>query len=405
MLTADHVRVRRSGGELFTVALDARAKSETLEIADACLRAARSLVGQRRSVLEDAWDAVAENARDARLAAGIRKLVEDACAFEAETEISPVDVRKALFTRAAEVRRTRTDIGPVDRNEVVREVAASLSLDPPRVERALFADLRNEHLVVGAPTENAETILEAYELGQAQAVLLRAVRVTCEIRAASPGLLRSFFARLKFHQLLFSAERIEAGYRVVIDGPFSMFEAVTKYGVRLAMLLPALRTLDAWSLVADVRWGKDREPLVFRLSGGSAGGSREPSHVSAEVSALKSAIVSQKGPWKAKVATAILDLPGVGVCIPDLVLQRDDAPPVYVEVMGFWSRDAVFRRAELAARGLGARIIFAVSARLRVSAEVLGPEELASLYVYKGKMSARALLTHADRLATMRSAS
>jgi hypothetical protein len=45
-----------------------------------------------------------------------------------------------------------------------------------------------------------------------------------------------------------------------------------------------------------------------------------------------------------------------------------------------------------------APILFAVSARLRVSEEVLGEDASGALYVYKGTMSARAIAARADAL-------
>jgi predicted nuclease of restriction endonuclease-like RecB superfamily len=89
----------------------------------------------------------------------------------------------------------------------------------------------------------------------------------------------------------------------------------------------------------------------------------------------------------------------VGLCVPDLVFtHRDSGARVYLEVLGFWSRDAVWRRVELVERGLPHRILFAVSDRLRVSEAVLGGEAPGALYVYKGVMSARAVEEHLDRL-------
>jgi hypothetical protein len=55
--------------------------------------------------------------------------------------------------------------------------------------------------------------------------------------------------------------------------------------------------------------------------------------------------------------------------------------------LGYWSRDAVWRRVEMAQRGLPAPVLFAVSSRLRVSEAVLDESEHAALYVYKGSMS------------------
>ena len=102
----------------------------------------------------------------------------------------------------------------------------------------------------------------------------------------------------------------------------------------------------------------------------------------------------------------ILELPGVGLSIPDLVFERRDPPDgsraprvprerIYLEVMGYWSRAAVWKRVELVQAGLAERILFAVSAKLRVSEEVLDEDLPGALYVYKQTMSARAI---ADRL-------
>ena len=65
--------------------------------------------------------------------------------------------------------------------------------------------------------------------------------------------------------------------------------------------------------------------------------------------------------------------------------------------MGYWSRAAVWSRVELVQAGLGKRIVFAVSSRLRVSEDVLDGELPGSLYVYKGTMSARAIAERLDR--------
>jgi hypothetical protein len=66
--------------------------------------------------------------------------------------------------------------------------------------------------------------------------------------------------------------------------------------------------------------------------------------------------------------------------------------------MGYWSRDAVWKRVELVQGGLPHRILFAVGARLRVSEDVLGDELPGMLYVYKQTMSARAIAERLDAL-------
>jgi predicted nuclease of restriction endonuclease-like RecB superfamily len=401
MLTADLVDARRKDRELVLRPLDEGARDDALALGAAYLEAARALVGHSREEIEDAWNEVSAGALPKRfkLAAGLKKLVADACSFEAEAPVDTVELRRLLFTHASEARRTTHEGEPFARDRVIAEAAALLGIAPEAVERGMFADLRGEHLLREAPVIDPPHLVEQWELGQAQAVLLNAVRVTCEVTSASPGPVRAFFAKLKFHKLLFRAERIDEGWRVIVDGPYSMFDAVTKYGLKLAFLLPALRCLEAWSLVADIRWGKAREPLAFRLASASTA---EPSshelHLADEVRELAEGIDALAAGCRARPTTVLLDVPGEGVCIPDLELSYDDGrSPVYVEVLGYWSRDAVFRRVELVERGLGASVVFAVSSRLRVSEEVLDDALPSSLYVYKGKMSPRAVVEHASR--------
>jgi predicted nuclease of restriction endonuclease-like RecB superfamily len=233
---------------------------------------------------------------------------------------------------------------------------------------------------------------------------LRAVKVTADVRCASAGALRTLFRRLKFLRLLHTIAKTDDGHRIVIDGPFSLFESVTKYGLQLALVLPALEQCDAWQLEADVRWGKERTPLVFRLAQGESACAADdtPPSLPDEVEALARTFTALGTPWRVSANTEILELPGIGLSVPDLVFERPYyGPPrdrVFLEVMGYWSRAAIWKRVELVQAGLAQRILFAVSARLRVSEDVLDRDLPGALYVYKQAMSARAVAEHLERL-------
>ena len=54
--------------------------------------------------------------------------------------------------------------------------------------------------------------------------------------------------------------------------------------------------------------------------------------------------------------------------------------------------------ARLAEKGLGERVVFAVSSKLRVSEAVLDDDASAALYVYKATLSPKALLDRVERL-------
>ncbi len=403
MLTADLVNARRRAGELHLVSLDPSTRGRAGELAAALIATAAENVGRTREELEVALAAVDVGPREHRIRDGLVKLIEDRCEFDAADDADPEAVRRAVFLRASEARAALGAVDRFDRSTILTEVARERGTSSEAIERSLFADLRGAHLLVGFDPPSAESLVASYERGQAQAVLLRAVRVMVDVRCASVRALRALFRRLKFLRLLHTIEKREDGYRIVIDGPFSLFESVTKYGLQLALMLPALEECDSWRLVADVHWGKEREPLVFRLAGTRSREEVEPPPIPDEVRALVRTFGALGTAWRVSANTAILELPGIGLSVPDLVFERREGgvrERIYMEVMGYWSRAAVWKRVELVQAGLAERVLFAVSSRLRVSEDVLDGDLPGALYVYKHTMSARTVAERLELLAT-----
>ncbi|HEY4016025.1 MAG TPA: DUF790 family protein [Polyangiaceae bacterium] len=393
------MNARRRGGDLCLVSLDDDARARARVLADALIEAARAHVGRTRDDLAAGIDAVDVGPREHRLKSALAKLIEDRCEFDANESVDSEEMRRVVFTRASAARANLAVSERLDRRAILEEVARERGGPPEAIEHALFSDLRGTHVLTSFAALTGAQLVSEYEQAQAQAVLLRAVKVIVDIQSASAGVLRDLFRKLKFLRLLHTIERRPDGCRIVIDGPFSLFECVTKYGLQLALVLPALSACEQWKLEADLRWGKERAPLRFRVSGGAVASSAESPQLPDEVQTLLRSFRALETPWKVRANGDILDLPGVGVCVPDLVFERRRADAkrerVYLEVMGYWSRAAVWKRVELVQAGLGEHILFAVSARLRVSEDVLDSDLPGALYVYKQTMNARAV---AERL-------
>ncbi len=356
---------------------------------------AKSHLGAARGDLDAALAAVDAEAKDTKVKAGLTKLLLDRCTFDSDPPVPPPDLRAALFTRAAAARR---DNGRIDREALIALIASEHKLEPAVFERALYADLKASAMLTAVEPVTSAMLVEAFVRGQAQAVLLRAERVVARVTFDSPGAMRALFRALKFRQLLFTAVRDGDAHVLGIDGPMSLFESGSKYGPRLAMALPALEAARTLEIEAIVRWGKEREKLLFRYAHKSEVPASEETPLPDEVESLRHAIARGDYGLKVKRSDAILALPGVGTCVPDLEVTDARGRVTYIEVLGFWSRDAVWQRIDLAEKGLGARIVFCVSSRLRVSEEAL-PEDLpAALYVYKGVMSPRTVAERAKSL-------
>ena len=402
MLTADLVHVHRRGDRLVVVPLAPAQRPRALELAASVLALVRAHVGMSRGALLEAWNQVALAPSETRLARGLLKLALDACDFEANQAIDPVELRVALFTKAAAARKGGQAF---DRSAVVGEIATERHLTAETVDRALYADLPSAHVLRRADLPSAEGLLSQHVLASHQAVLLRAVRVHARVFSTTPSGYRSLFRRLKFHRLLYKVAKLDrdAGYALDIDGPYSLFEQTTKYGLNLALSLPAVMGCDAWDIRAELRWGKDRRPLRYHLRStpsALASATTQPDHLPDEVAVLLHDLRRQETAWQASPSEAILNLPGIGICVPDLeFVHRTTGRRVFLEVLGFWSRAAVWKRVEMAQAGLPFPVVFAIGKHLRVSEDALPARLPAALYVYARSMSAPSVLERIEAVA------
>jgi predicted nuclease of restriction endonuclease-like RecB superfamily len=400
VLTADLVRATCRAGQLHVTPIAGKQRARAEELAATYLAIATAHTAAAQHELKEAFAAVEVAPREVKLAAGLIKLIEDACEFEAESPVEPRVLRSELFTAAAAARRGLAADQRFDRTALLERAAQPHGLSPQQLQHAIYSDLKSEHRLLRAPTLDAAQLLARYDLAQYQAVLLRAVKITAHISCSSPAGYRDIFRKLKFRRLLFQISPEPAGtYRIDIDGPYSLFDSVTKYGLQLALMLPTLLAAERIAIQADLRWGKARTPVKFNLERkGSGAVAAEAVHPPDEVQGLLDTFQTARDGWTAQPADTVLDLPGVGLCVPDVRFTHDSGAAIFLEVLGYWSRDAVWKRVELVQKGLGSKILFAASERLRVSEQVLADHPSGALYVYKSSLSAKAVLEHLDRL-------
>lgn len=406
MISPDLVRARRRGERLELVSLRGPARAEAERLAADITDSLATALGQSEEEVEQLLAEIPRPPSAEKLFSGLTKVILDECQFEAPLEVDAPELRRAVFEHAA-LRRREDQERTFVREQVLVEVAATLGVTPEALEQSLFSDLRGARLLVSSPKLEPPDVLERYETAQIQGVLLRAVRIGLDVVCRSPDAYRELFRKLKFRRLLHRIEpRESGGYHIDIDGPFSLLESVTKYGLALGQLVPTLQKCQKVDLCAELRWGAKRQKLEFRATLGGGAGS-ELLEVREEVQALLSAVNREGTGFSARLGTELFDLPGVGVVIPDLVLEDAEGRVVHVEVMGYWSREAVFRRldwvsAQKKAAGPAPaqplRLLLAVSSQLRVSPEAEPPEAAGTIYVYKGTISAKALLKQAQAL-------
>ncbi len=396
MLTVDLVRARKKGEKIHPAYLRGPAVERLLPVARFYLETLAGAVGETRDDIDAVLASLEVPARDRVAALGIRKIVEDRATFEVASGVDPEALRHEVFWAAARAHRALDVRADFDRGAVLAEVAGRLATTPEAIEAGLYADLRGSEVLKAFDPLPPEGVLERYNLGLAQAVLLRAVRVTVHVEGERPAAYRRLFRTARFHQLIHVVTvDPEGGYTIQLDGPYSLFDSVQRYGLRLALFLPSVLSFQAFRVRADVLWGKERTPLVFEVSPDDGLVPHfEPVDEEGEIDVFCAAFRRLSSEWTVKRSDRVFAPPGEAVCIPDLMFENGETGEVvYMEVFGFWSRAAVWQRVELLRKGaIRERILLAVGKQLRVSEEVLGDEDAGELYVYKATMSPRAVL-------------
>ncbi len=383
MLTGQLARVRTTKDKVIPIYLD-REDPAWIEMAETLLLVFREGIGMTRGEIAAEVEELIGGGGFRTLAQqGLAKVIEDRAEFEVVADVPPDQVRDKVFSAAAaERKRLAADAKgphqrhPFDRSVVLGAVGAELGIPPEQVAATLFADLKEENRLQAFTDVTAQRLIDRYNVALAQSVLLKSVRIEVEVRGEKPARYRQLLRWLKFRRLLFTATgSMESGYVFHIDGPLSLFSATNKYGLQVALFLPALLNCVDFRLTAEVRWGPKREPKLFvlRTGDGLLAPHAEPgTYVPAEVAAFAERFTQVAPEWSLSEATALIDLGGEGVWVPDYWAEhRPTGIGVHLEVLGFWKRSSLDRLLRLLPKHGPPRFLLAISDRLKVDEEAL----------------------------------
>jgi predicted nuclease of restriction endonuclease-like RecB superfamily len=379
MLTGPLVRVRYGRDRILPCYIDAD-DPEWLGVAESLIGLFTAMNGKTRAELEDALDEMYGHDNNTLVHRGLAKLLEDRCEMEADAGLPPEEVRREVFQAAAAFRTTPSPEGgpppAFDRAEVLRRVAARLGATPEQVEASLYADLKSAHRIVHLDPISAEHLLQRYNVALAQAILLRAVQVTVTIVDEPAPRWRAILRRLKFHRLLCHLERDSpSSYTLRLDGPLSLFSATNKYGLQLALFLPAVLPCRNFELTADLRWGAQKKPKVFVLTskdGLTWPGADPGQFIPPELGLFAESFRKRHAEaWELHEEAGVYPL-GQGFWAPDFrLVHRADGKSVLLEVLGFWRKASAEKHLALLKRYAKEPFLLAVSSALHIEEESL----------------------------------
>lgn len=366
MLTADLVRATAKSGVLKPSFVDF-ATPRIAERAGEILSAVRAAEGHRRKDIEEELEGILGDAIDRKLFAGLAKVAFDACEFEVRSPVEPRELRRLVWLESARcgpLAAVAIEGGSPTVERVYASVASALGADAAGLPDAMFADRPDEQRLSACKLDQPEELVNRYNLGLVQALLFSAHHLDIELSTPTPARARQLFRAIKFHQLLFAVTPVDAGYRIRLDGPASLFAQSSRYGLALAKFLPTLLLQPGpWSLRAEVAWGRFRPSMLLSHESGLRG--RAPDHggfETREAEWFAERFVALESGWKLdRDAQPLLQGPD-SVVVPDFSFRKEGRV-AHLEILGFWRKASVERRLELLKSVGPKNLIVAVSKR------------------------------------------
>lgn len=342
-----------------------------LRVADDLVRLFREHQGHRRAALDEVLDEYVGSGTDYKILRGLIKLLTDRSVFETGTRIEPSDIRRALFLKA----RSHHPVSPAARDEVIRELAVELECDPEEILDGLYADLAANQRLAAFEELNATALLDLYNLSQAQALLYRSVEMQIRVSPQSVAGYRLLFDSIKYYRLIHTVRGSAAtGYEIRLSGPVSMFHRSQKYGVQMAVFLPALLRCRDWTMRTEIG-SKSRGSAFFELNSNQTRLRAEDSQIQTSEGGFVEKLIARwartPSEWALEPNNEVLDL-GESAFIPDFALRHSSGRKVYLEVLGFWSPRYLTDRLKEFERAGFKDFLLAASEEYRASREGLG---------------------------------
>ena len=305
---------------------------------------------------------------------GLAKLLEDRSDFTIQSPIEPEVLREKIFAYASKghpVVTKRDRLHRHTRPKALAKVAGELNVSTDELVQGMYADLDENRRLTGFEPPTVEWLLDRYNVALAQAMLYRASEMTIRIYRNIPTKYRLVFQFIKFFNLMHVVSGNNAdGYQIILDGPASMFRLSQKYGIQMALFLPALLHCDRWWLDATIVMNKNNH-LQFNLTDevGLQSHYRDPGEFDSELERhFATQFDKVDTEWTLERETDIINLKDT-VMIPDFAFSHPDGRRALMEIVGFWTPDYLQKKLWKLKRAAMPNMIMVVSDQLNCSTE------------------------------------
>jgi predicted nuclease of restriction endonuclease-like RecB superfamily len=325
------------------------------------------------------------------------KLLDERCEYITDSKGISAKLRREVFRLASQYqpisREQRGLIGTLEA-DAKSTIAATLGRTWQEIAEQMFLDLPENHRLKSFRNfQQPLGLLARYNVAQTQVVLYDAMKLEIRARDDLKEIIR--FAKLArlMHRITFENN----GYRIELDGPASLLQRTTRYGVSMAKFLPGLLSCKGWSAHAFIkrpRWGG----LSFRLDD-SSGLHSEVVPAEEFDSKLEEAFYREWSElancdWQLQRESRILHA-GQQIFIPDFEAIHKSGRRVLIEIVGFWTPEYLSHKMHILEQFRDQSIVLLVHAKSSAKVARMGSHRVLE---YKSKIVPSKLLALLDEV-------
>ena len=315
-----------------------------------------------------------ESEYDYKLVRGLLALLERRSVFGQSNSISsnatPMLVRKKLFEESS---RRGLALSDAQRQDIIHNIASHLHISSQDVENLMWSD-KDEHLeLIQFDSLSPKDLILWYNLSLLQTLLFKCTRMEFYIKG---GLYwKQVLRDVKKYGLMYSLEYSSENYTknnsssenidsvsCILEGPFSLFKMTDRYGTSMAKLLPSITRTPTWRISGSIIKKTDDGQKIYSFELSSEN-TQEFLRTTIDVenqnnddyvydSSIEAAFAKRfqqhfdqndKFGWKISREPNPLIADGKAM-IPDFLFERFGRK-VYLEIVGFWTREYLERKA------------------------------------------------------------
>lgn len=397
--------MHRQNGEMIApkrLTIDGRNLGIAIELISCFQEAQGSTQGELDRQLQE----LEGDSPDYRLKRGLAHILRSSfCEFEVVSPLEPQLLRERVFALSAQS-VTSSQMAQVTLSSLAMQLSHELEREvlPSQIRVGLYADLAENRILTQFDAPTPEDLLHRYNLSQVQGVFYRASHMTLNAHRNVPGEYKLLFRYLKLFQLMAYIEGdADHGFTITIDGPTSLFNPSTRYGLAIAKLVPALLHVTRWSLSATLQmrdtytntWKTGRFSLDSDCGLVSHYPPGKPYDSMLEAS-FADRWDSLKTDWVLEREVDLIPIPG-SVMIPDFRLVHPDGRTFLLEIVGYWRPEYLQKKFSQVRRAECDNLILAISERLNLEkAGVKVSDVPARIVWFKDKLLPKAVLAVID---------